>query len=108
MPTEIVTQALSLGVTGLLFVMWWHERQDRSRSNAAQRSSSHHARAATEMSRELLDVVRGNTEALVGLREELRCGRRLQSLWLGRIQRKIEAINRAARATRTRTAKGKA
>lgn len=106
MGTEIVTQALSLGMSGLLFVMWWHERQDRTRGATALRDSAQQARQATEMSRELLDVVRGNTEALVGLREELRCARRLHSFWLGRIHRGIESMSNGAASYRERPGKG--
>jgi hypothetical protein len=68
-------QLASLGVSGLLFVMWWIERQERTSCQAGLQEALKHTATIAQLNSQLLDVVRSNTEALTGLREELRAKR---------------------------------
>ena len=72
---QVVQQLPSLGVSGLLFVMWWIERQERTRSQEGLSEALRHTAAIASLNSQLLDVVRANTEALTALREELRAQR---------------------------------
>ncbi len=91
---ELVTQALSLGISGLLFVMWWNERQERARGVAQVQEALQHARQTAAATEHLLDVIRANTDALAGLREELRAGRLAETEWRGRVAGEFERLQR--------------
>ncbi len=89
---SVARDAVSLGVVGLLFVMWWHERQERVRSAAGLEEALQHTRQTAEVNEHLLSVVRSNTEAVAALREELRSHRSVEADWLGRLSRQLERL----------------
>lgn len=89
---EIGTHAISLGISGLLFVMWWHERQDRMRGTAQVQETLRNTRQVTDINERVLDVIQANTEALVALREELRAQREAQREAAERLARQLEQI----------------
>jgi|GEM_PF-1623624 len=91
----VLEQALSFGISGLLFVMWWFERQERTKSNNGVREAMQYSRQVTEVNDQLLDVIRANTEALAALREELRTHRRIETDWLNRVSRQLERLMEA-------------
>ncbi len=88
----LLPQLPSVGVAGLLFVMWWLERQERARGLNGLRDAVNYTNRALEMNDHLLDVIRSNTEALVALREELRAHRETEQDWLGRLSRQLEQV----------------
>ena len=88
---DVVAQLPSLGIAGLLFVMWWHERLERVRGRDAQLEATRGAAQLADMNDRLVDVLRENTAALTGLREELRSQRLAQTELLGRICQRLEA-----------------
>ncbi len=90
---SVLEQALSLGIPGLLFVMWWFERQERTKHNAGLREALDHSRQAAEVNDQLLDVIRANTEALTALREEMRSHRRVEADWLNRVSGQLERLS---------------
>ncbi len=85
MSPQVLAEFASLGVAGLLFVMWWLERQERVRTLTLYTDADRYAGQFADSNRSLLDVVRANTEALAALREELRSHRSSESEWLGRL-----------------------
>lgn len=87
MAPDVWSQIPSLGVCGVLFVMWWFERQDRLRSAAAEKQVRAQAADVAALNEHLLNVVRSNTEAMVALRDELRTLREMQMQILGRVER---------------------
>jgi hypothetical protein len=89
---EIISQLPSLGIAGLLFVMWWVERQERAGSTAGLREALHHAGQSAEINQNLLDVIRANTEALTALREELRAHRATETQWVTRLTEQLEEL----------------
>ena len=89
---QIAQHLPSLGISGLLFVMWWFERQDRSRAASGMQEALKHAGETSDVNNHLLDVVRTNTEALSALREELRSHRMTETEWLGRLSRQLEKV----------------
>lgn len=89
---ELLQQLPSAGIAGLLFVMWWFERQERLRGVTATGVSADHARRVLEINDHLLDVIRSNTEALVALREELRAHRETQTVWMSRVSGQLENL----------------
>ncbi len=89
---DVLAQLPSFGVAGLLFVMWWFERKERTRSANALQAASRDASAKSEVSERLLDVIQANTEAVTALREELRSYRQSQHDWLDRISRQLETV----------------
>jgi len=89
---ELMSQLPSLGISGLLFVMWWIERQERARSAAGFREALQHAGKISEINKQLLDVIRANTEALTALREELRSHRATEAQWFGQLREQIEEL----------------
>lgn len=91
-PTEIVAQLPSLGVAGLLFVMWWIERQERTRGLVGLRDALEQVRRVGEINDGLLDVIRGNTAALTALREELRAQRDSDAHWRQRLAEQLEEL----------------
>lgn len=88
----IFSQAASLGIAGLLFVMWWIERQERTRAGHTVREALTDARTLSQINDHLLDVVRANTDALAALREELRSHRISETEWLTRLSRQLEQL----------------
>lgn len=90
---EIASQAVSLGISGLLFVMWWFERQERTRNVAGVHQALQYMHQMSEVNEQLLDVIRANTDALAALREELRTHRRLETDWLNRVSRQLEKLS---------------
>jgi hypothetical protein len=90
---EIARHAVSLGISGLLFVMWWFERQERTRNMAGMQQALQYTHQVSEVNDQLLDVIRANTEALAALREELRTHRRLETDWLNRVSRQLEKLS---------------
>jgi len=91
----IVDQLPSMGAAGLLFVMWWHERQERARvGQLAERRERETARVLS-VNDHLLDVIRANTEALTALREELRSQRAIEAEWIARLSRQLEQLDEA-------------
>lgn len=96
---EIGRQVVSLGISGLLFVMWWTERQERTKgasqtSNALQQTAEAMQQTArqSELNQQLLDVLRSNTEALVALRSEIRSQREALHEWTERISQQVEHL----------------
>ncbi len=89
---EILRALPSLGISGLLFVMWWFERQERVRGTTDLREAFRFAEQGVELNERLLDVLRANTEAITALREELRSHRGVETEWLKRISRQLESI----------------
>lgn len=92
MMSEILTQLPSLGISGLLFVMWWVERQERARSLSGLRDAWQYAGSVAELNKNLLDVIRTNTEALTALREELRVHRTREADCLERITHQLDEL----------------
>lgn len=90
---DVLSQLPSLGISGLLFVMWWLERQERGRGTGGLRDALQFSGRLADMNHELLDVIRANTEALAALREELRSHRATESEWLTRLLRQLEELN---------------
>jgi hypothetical protein len=90
---EIIKQAVSLGIAGLLFVMWWFERQERTRNSSSVQQALQYTCQVSEVNEQLLDVIRANTDALAALREELRTHRMLETDWLNRVSRQLEKLS---------------
>jgi len=95
MVDEIARQAVSLGISGLLFVMWWFERQERTRSAGSVQQALQYTHQLADVNGQLLDVLRANTDALAALREELRTHRLLETEWLNRLSRQLEKLGDA-------------
>jgi len=89
---EIAKQAVSLGIAGLLFVMWWFERQERTRNAAGVQQALQYTDQVSDVNEQLLDVIRANTDALAALREELRTHRMLETEWLNRVSQQLEKL----------------
>lgn len=86
---EIGKQAISLGISGLLFVMWWSERHERLKDGSKAREVLGQARQLATLNQQLLDVLRSNTEALVALRGEIRSQRDALREWTERAWRGV-------------------
>jgi hypothetical protein len=91
----VIEQLPSLGVAGLLFVMWWYERQERVRSGTATQQSQCQATHLLDINDHLLDVIRTNTAALAALREEFRTHRETAAAWFDRLGRQLERLDAA-------------
>lgn len=89
---DILRQLPSLGVSGLLFVMWWFERKERLRGVLQVQEALKSAAQGVALSDRLLEVIRANTEALSELRAELRAHRGAEAEWFGRIARQLEEL----------------
>jgi hypothetical protein len=89
---EVLRHLPSLGISGLLFVMWWFERHERLRGQTAAREAVGHTSRVLEINDHLLDVIRSNTEALIALREELRSQREAEREWFGRLSHQVEQL----------------
>jgi hypothetical protein len=92
MMPEFLSQLPSLGVSGLLFVMWWFERQERTRGSNGLRDALQYAGQIADVNRNLLDVIQANTEAVTALREELRSHRSSETEWLSRLTQRLEEL----------------
>jgi hypothetical protein len=90
----VTTQALSLGISGLLFVMWWYERQERTRSAANVQEALQYMNQISDVNDHLLEVIRANTEALAALREELRSARISEAEWRRHLADELEKLSR--------------
>jgi len=88
----VATQAVSLGIAGLLFVMWWYERQERTRGMANVRDALQYMDQISDINDHLLDVIRANSEALAALREELRSARLAEAEWRRRLTEELEKL----------------
>lgn len=91
--SEILQHLPSLGISGLLFVMWWYERQERARTAAGVQEALKYTSQIADINNHLLDVIRANTDALSALREELRSHRMTETEWLGRLSRQLERLD---------------
>jgi hypothetical protein len=92
MPEGFFEQLSSLGIAGLLFVMWWYERQERARVGAGLEDAREQTARFAELGRQLLEVVRANTEAMTALRTELRAHRASESEWVARLTRQLQRV----------------
>ena len=93
---EHVWQQLpSLGVSGLLFVMWWYERQERVRGAQTTQDIVRRTGQVLEINDHLLDVIRSNTEACIALREEFRAHRETETEWMNRLSRQLDSLEYA-------------
>lgn len=88
----IATQALSLGISGLLFVMWWYERQERTRNTGNVRDALQYMDQISDVNDHLLGVIRANTEALAALREELRSARIAEAEWRKHLAQELDKL----------------
>lgn len=69
--TLLVKAALELGVTGLLFVMWWYERKDRISTDSKLDKATTISISFENMSKELMTCIKENTTATVKLLERI-------------------------------------
>lgn len=88
-PADLLAQLPSLGIAGLLFIMWWLERQDRVRTVDGLHDALQYARQLADLNRNLLDIVQTNTAALTTLRDELQAHRTIEREWWERITREL-------------------
>ncbi len=95
MMSEVMTHLPSLGIAGLLFVMWWVERHERTRQAAGMQDALEFAGRLADINHHLLDVIRANTEALTALREELRTHRQTEASWITRLTQQLEELGAA-------------
>lgn len=91
MTPEIIQQIPALGVGGLLFVMWWHERKERQKAEDGVQAAATQTALSADISERLLSVVQANTEALTVLRAEIRAQRANETEWITRL---TEQLNR--------------
>jgi hypothetical protein len=92
MNPEVLSQLPSLGISGLLFVMWWLERQERTRGTAGLRDALQYAGQVSDVNRSLLEAIRANTEALAGLREALQTHRTCETEWMERLAHQLDEL----------------
>ncbi len=90
MPPELLKQLPSLGMAGLLFVMWWFERKERAQNTVGLHEAV--KQLVSDMNDRLLAVVKANTQAMTELREELRTHRATENDWMGRVNRQLEQL----------------
>lgn len=93
--SDVLEQLPSLGVAGLLFVMWWYERAERLRSMQAQQETAHALGRVNQINTHLLEVIQQNTEALVALREALHTHRLQEADWVARLTQQLERLEAA-------------
>lgn len=89
---EILKQAISFGISGLLFVMWWYERAERVQSGAGLADAARDKTALTDVTANLVGVIRNNTDMLAALREELRSHRQSEAQWLGALYERLDQL----------------
>ena len=92
MTPELLSQLPSLGIAGVLFIMWWIERQERTRNAGGLNEALQRAGQVAEINKHLLDVIRTNTEALTALREDLHAHRAWEAEWLTRLTQQLEEV----------------
>jgi len=90
--TEVLPHLPSLGISGLLFVMWWSERRERTQAAEDVRQALREAARLANGNGQLLDVLRSNTEALTALREELRTHRMSEQEWVTRLSQQLDRL----------------
>jgi hypothetical protein len=93
--TGLIEQLPSLGIAGLLFVMWWYERAERLRSVQVHHDACGACDRSSQMNTHLLDVIQQNTEALVSLREALHTHRLQEADWVARLTQQLERLEAA-------------
>lgn len=93
MDQELLTQLSSLGISGLLFVMWWLERQDRQRASAGLRDAAETGEQVSGLTSRVIEVIRANTEALTELRDELRSQHECETQWRMQLIKQLEHSN---------------
>lgn len=86
-------QIASLGIAGLLFVMWWFERQERTRLTRTRDMLLRDGDELRGMHEQVLEVVRTNTAALGALREELRSQRETEAEWFRRFSEQLRELS---------------
>lgn len=96
MPGELLQQLPSFGIAGVLFVMWWLERQERARAETGLRDAAAQTARIIDVSEQLLAVVKSNTEALTALRIELHNQRNHTADWMDRLTRALPGAARRA------------
>lgn len=69
--TPLVKPILELGVTGLLFIMWWFERQDRINTVKSLDRVTSISSSFENMSKEMIQCIKDNTTATVKLLERM-------------------------------------
>lgn len=89
---EFLKQAISLGIAGLLFVMWWHERKERQEASAGLTEAARDRTAFSDITTNLVNVIRSNTDMLAALREELRAHRQAEAQWIGMVIERLERL----------------
>jgi hypothetical protein len=89
---DLLAQLPSLGVAGLLFVMWWIERSERTAGAGALRDALQQVGQVADVNANLLRVIQANTEALTALREELRSHRAGEVEWLTRLNERLDEL----------------
>lgn len=92
---QILNYAVSLGISGLLFVMWWLERQERTRVSATVHDATLLTERLTGVNDQLLEVIQQNTEALTALRGEIRSHRMFEADWIKRLSQQLEKLGAA-------------
>ena len=97
MPEGMLEQFSSLGIAGLLFVMWWYERQERARAGAGLEHAAAQTARVAELGRQLLEVVRANTEAITALRAEMRSHRASEPEWIARLTQQLQRVEQGIR-----------
>ena len=68
---SLLAAAAQLGVGGLFAVLFFWERKDRIRAESEAEKSRTKTISIDALNRELLEVVKANTAAMVSLREEI-------------------------------------
>lgn len=94
MPLEELGPLSSLGIAGLLFVMWWFERQERIAAARGQDDAQRREKELAAISEQLLQVVQANTEAITALRSELRAQRASEAEWFTRLLQQVQRVER--------------
>ena len=92
---QILNYAVSLGISGLLFVMWWFERQERTRASATVHDATLLTQHLTGVNDKLLEVIQQNTEALTALRSEIHSHRMFEADWIKRLSLQLEKLGAA-------------
>ena len=65
------TTYASLGIVGIMFVMWWHERKDRLISESKCNRLETVLEKSVTTTAELVKLVKESTAALVALKDEI-------------------------------------
>lgn len=92
---QILNHAISLGISGLLFVMWWCERQERTRAGTMAHDATLLTERLTGVNDQLLEVIQQNTEALTALRGEIHSHRMFEADWIKRLSQQLDKLGAA-------------